>query len=82
VLAVERSATIAAISTKELVTKDFAPDPNEDRVRKAGQLMARKLAGALALVTCKDALKSNLDRHLRLSLGESGFGDVSQVILR
>ena len=40
---VERSVTIAGISTRELVSKDFATDPNEERMRKAGHLMAQKL---------------------------------------
>ena len=38
---VERSVTIAGISTRELVSKDFAADPNEERLRKAGHFMAQ-----------------------------------------
>ena len=74
---VERSVTIAGISTHELVAKDFASEPNEDRLRKAGHLMASKLAGSLALVTCKEPLKVNLATHLRHQLAELGFSDVS-----
>ncbi|KAF8636597.1 hypothetical protein AX17_003407 [Amanita inopinata Kibby_2008] len=73
---VERSVTIAGISTRELVTKDFAAEPNEEKMRKAGHLMAQKLAGSLALVTCKEPLKTNLATHLRQCLTESGFSDV------
>lgn len=73
---VERSVTIAGISTRELVTKDFATEPNEDRFRKAAHLMAQRLAGSLALVTCKEPLKSNLATHLRQYLADHGFGDV------
>lgn len=73
----ERSVTIAGISTRELVTKDFATEPNEERLRKAGHLMAQKLAGSLALVTCKEPLKSNLAAHLRHFLVEHGFTEVS-----
>jgi CCR4-NOT transcription complex subunit 1 len=39
--------------------------------------MAQKLAGSLALVTCKEPLKSNLATHLRQLLGEHGFNEVS-----
>jgi CCR4-NOT transcription complex subunit 1 len=73
---VERSVTIAGISTRELVLKDFVTEPNEDKLRNAGHLMAKKLAGSLALVTCKEPLKSNLATHLRQHLSEHGFGEV------
>ncbi|KAI0798095.1 Not1-domain-containing protein [Abortiporus biennis] len=72
---VERSATIAGISTRELVAKDFAADPSEEKMRKAGHLMAQKLAGSLALVTCKEPLKSNLGGHIRHYLAELGFNE-------
>jgi CCR4-NOT transcription complex subunit 1 len=74
---VERSVTIAGISTRELVTKDFATEPNEEKLRKAGHLMAQKLAGSLALVTCKEPLKSNMATHLRQFLAENGFNEVN-----
>ncbi|KAJ7684728.1 Not1-domain-containing protein [Mycena polygramma] len=73
---VERSVTIAGISTRELVTKDFATEPNEEKLRKAGHLMAQKLAGSLALVTCKEPLKSNMATHLRQFLAENGFNEM------
>ncbi|KII88902.1 hypothetical protein PLICRDRAFT_109994 [Plicaturopsis crispa FD-325 SS-3] len=73
---VERSVTIAGISTRELVAKDFATEANEDKLRKAGHMMAQKLAGSLALVTCKEPLKSNLATHLRQYLADNGFSEV------
>ncbi|KAF7311634.1 Not1-domain-containing protein [Mycena kentingensis (nom. inval.)] len=79
---VERSVTIAGISTRELVTKDFATESNEDKLRKAAHLMAQKLAGSLALVTCKEPLKSNMTTHIRQFLLDNGFNDYAsdQVI--
>ncbi|KAJ7197229.1 Not1-domain-containing protein [Mycena pura] len=74
---VERSVTIAGISTRELVTKDFATEPNEEKLRKAGHLMAQKLAGSLALVTCKEPLKSNMTTHLRQFLVDNGFNEMA-----
>lgn len=56
--------------------KDFVTDPSEDKIRKAGNLMAQKLAGSLALVTCKEPLRSNLPAHIRHSLVEHGFSEV------
>ncbi|KAI5983751.1 Not1-domain-containing protein [Pisolithus albus] len=80
---VERSVTIAGISTRELVGKDFATEVSEDKLRKAGHLMAQKLAGSLALVTCKDPLRSNLAGHLRNALLDHGFTEqvVSDQVL-
>ncbi|KAJ8581212.1 Not1-domain-containing protein [Rhizopogon salebrosus TDB-379] len=80
---VERSVTIAGISTRELVAKDFATEPSEEKLRKAGHLMAQKLAGSLALVTCKEPLKSNLGGHLRASLVDHGFSEqtISEQVL-
>ncbi|KAF8078158.1 Not1-domain-containing protein [Lyophyllum atratum] len=73
---VERSVTIAGISTRELVSKDFVTEANEEKLRNAGHLMAKKLAGSLALVTCKEPLKSNLATHLRQFLTDHGFAEV------
>lgn len=79
---VERSVTIAGISTRELVTKDFATEPSEDRLRKAAQLMSQKLAGSLALVTCKDPLRSNLPTHVSKCLEQIGITDVRALSSR
>lgn len=62
---VERSVTIACITTKEIVTKDFAMESDENKMRKAGQLMVADLAGSLALVTCREPLRSSVSTHLR-----------------
>jgi hypothetical protein len=43
--------------------------------------MAQKLAGSLALVTCKEPLKSNLATHLRQFLIDHGFNEVSALTL-
>mmetsp|Transcript_25591 Transcript_25591/g.60314 ORF Transcript_25591/g.60314 Transcript_25591/m.60314 type:complete len:2295 (+) Transcript_25591:66-6950(+) len=62
---VERSVTIACITTKEIVTKDFAMESDENKMRKAGQLMVANLAGSLALVTCREPLRTSVSTHLR-----------------
>jgi CCR4-NOT transcription complex subunit 1 len=73
---VERSVTIAGISTRELVTKDYATEQNEEKLKKAGHLMAQKLAGSLALVTCKEPMRTNLTTQLRHFLNNQGFTEV------
>jgi len=62
---VERSVTIACITTRDLVSKDFATESDESRTRKAAQLMVANLAGSLALVTCKEPLRVSIAKHLR-----------------
>lgn len=68
---VERSVTIACITTKEIVTKDFAMESDENIMRKAAQLMVANLAGSLALVTCREPLRVSVSTHLRQLLTNS-----------
>ncbi|KAL0577902.1 CCR4-NOT core subunit cdc39 [Marasmius crinis-equi] len=75
---VERSVTIAGISTKELVAKDFATEAHDDKLRKAAHSMAQKLAGSLALVTCKEPLKVSLASNIRTMLMDQGFAEAAQ----
>ncbi|KAL2176288.1 CCR4-Not complex component, Not1-domain-containing protein [Thermothelomyces heterothallicus CBS 202.75] len=62
---VDRSVTIAAISTHQMVRKDFATEPDENRVRTAAINMVKSTAGSLALVTSKEPLRANLANYLR-----------------
>ncbi|KAL2827023.1 CCR4-Not complex component, Not1-domain-containing protein [Aspergillus cavernicola] len=63
---VERSVTIASISTVQLVSKDFAMEPDEEKFRLAAGNMVRQLAGSLALVTCKEPLKVSMTNYIRM----------------
>ncbi|KAK0539323.1 CCR4-NOT core subunit cdc39 [Tilletia horrida] len=72
---VERSVTIASISTRELVTKDFAMEGDETKMRSAAHEMAQNLAGSLALVTCKEPLRTSMVAHARSLFLSSGFTD-------
>lgn len=62
------------------MTKDFATEPNEETLRQAAHRMAQKLAGSLALVTCKEPLRSNLSSHMRQFLNEQGFTEVFSLV--
>ena len=62
---VERSVTISCVTTKQLVLKDYALEPNETQLRNAAHLMISNLAGSLALVTCKEPLRISIGNHLR-----------------
>lgn len=63
---VERSVTIAAISTSQLVSKDFALEPDEEKLRNAAYTVVKSLSGALALVTCKEPLRMSIQNNIRV----------------
>ncbi|CAH8358576.1 unnamed protein product [Eruca vesicaria subsp. sativa] len=65
---VQRSVCIACQTTKELVLKDYALEPDETRIYNAAHLMVASLAGSLAHVTCKEPLRTSISGHLRNSL--------------
>jgi CCR4-NOT transcription complex subunit 1 len=62
---VERSVTIASVTTKQLILKDFSTEPNEQQLRNGAHMMIANLAGSLALVTCKEPLRVSIGNHLR-----------------
>jgi CCR4-NOT transcription complex subunit 1 len=79
---VERSVTIAGISASNLVTKDFATEPDEEKFRKAAHSMVKSLAGSLALVTCREPLRMSMTNNVRnLSRSLPGEGMAEGVIL-
>ncbi|KAL7457410.1 hypothetical protein ACHAWC_009841 [Mediolabrus comicus] len=68
---VERSVSIACITSKAIVTKDFAMEADENKMRKAAQLMVANLAGSLALVTCREPLYTSISSNLRKILSNA-----------
>ncbi|OCT49130.1 putative Ccr4-Not transcription complex subunit (NOT1) [Cladophialophora carrionii] len=62
---VERSITIASISTAQLVAKDYALEPDVEKYRLAARQMVKSLAGSLALVTCKEPLRMSISNYIR-----------------
>ncbi|CAN8098292.1 unnamed protein product [Discula destructiva] len=62
---VDRSVTIAAISTQQMIHKDFATEPDENRVRNCAINMVKATAGSLALVTSKEPLRANFTNQMR-----------------
>jgi CCR4-NOT transcription complex subunit 1 len=63
---VERSVTIAAISTRELVVKDYATEPDETKFRTAAHNLVKNLAGSLAHVTCREPLRMAMTNNIRM----------------
>jgi CCR4-NOT transcription complex subunit 1 len=62
---VDRSVTIAAISTAQMIRKDFCTEVDEHRVRTSAINMVKSTAGSLALVTSKEPLRANFTNYLR-----------------
>lgn len=59
---------IASLTTKDLVLRDFALEPDEKKLLRAANLTVQSLAGSLALVTCRDPLKVAFQQNLRVDL--------------
>ncbi|RLN72023.1 hypothetical protein BBJ28_00025917, partial [Nothophytophthora sp. Chile5] len=75
---VERSVTIACITTREVVLKDFATESDDTKMRKAAHLMVASMSGSLALITAKEPLRNAIGTHLRALLPTSA-GDPQQL---
>ena len=71
---VDRSVTIAAISTIQMIRKDFVTEPDENRVRTSAVNMVKATAGSLALVTSKEPLRANLTNYVRSLAGDLPSG--------
>lgn len=72
---VERSVAIATIATSQLIQKDFATEPDENKMRTSAIGMAQRLAGHLALVTCKEPMRLSMVNNIRNGLLQSGFSE-------
>jgi CCR4-NOT transcription complex subunit 1 len=78
---VERSITIASITTAQLIAKDFASELDVDRYRAAAHKMVKSLAGSLALVTCKEPLRMSITNYIRRPASEVPYGLAEGAIL-
>ena len=79
---VDRSVTIALITTRELVLKDFAYDGDFERVIKAADLIVQNLAGSLALVTCREPLRMSLNTNLKKILEHTFRVEMGMEIIK
>ncbi|OTB01909.1 hypothetical protein M426DRAFT_74942 [Hypoxylon sp. CI-4A] len=67
---VDRSVTIAAISTQQMIHKDFATEPDENKLRTSAINMVKATAGSLAQVTSKEPLRANITNYMRNGAAE------------
>lgn len=77
---VERSAMIGNLSTKELVLKDFALEPDQTKLIRAAQQMTRDVVGSIAYVTSKDPLRTSMGQHAQRIFLDGGFNDATLPI--
>lgn len=62
---VERSVKIALTTSEQLVRKDFALDPDENRLRTASHFMIRNLTAGMAMITCRDQLMQTITTNVK-----------------
>ncbi|KAI9468493.1 MAG: CCR4-Not complex component, Not1-domain-containing protein [Benjaminiella poitrasii] len=72
---VERAVAIAVVSTRDLVTKDFVMETDENKMRKAAHMMAQNLAASLAMVTSKEPLRLSVVANLQAIFLAHGLND-------
>jgi len=69
----QRSGDIAITASREVVSKDFATEIDENKLRKASNIMVKALAGPLAQATSRDPLKVSMLNHLRSLMLQNGY---------
>lgn len=62
---VERSIKIALTTCEQVIRKDFALDPDENRMRAAAHHMVRSITSGLALYTCREPLFMSISTNLK-----------------
>ena len=78
---VDRAITISFAASKVIVRKDFYFEKNEQVYKQAFVLSIKALAGSLAMVTCKEPLRTNFiitlkDNFSKNNLDPDAFGEL------
>jgi len=66
------------VTTKQLIIKDFAYEPDPDRFRESSYKLVKEMAGPLAQVTCREPLKASMSRSLKTMLSQS-ISDANEI---
>lgn len=59
---IKRVIPITLITTRQLILKDFALEPDPNKLKQASISASKSLAGMLAQITCKEPLKHQLTK--------------------
>ncbi|CAD7076764.1 unnamed protein product [Hermetia illucens] len=62
---VDRSVRIGVKTCEQIIRKDFALDPDENRMRTAAHYLVRNLTAGMAMITCKDQLTQALSGNIK-----------------
>ncbi|XP_066592088.1 CCR4-NOT transcription complex subunit 1 isoform X2 [Prorops nasuta] len=62
---VDRSIKIALTTSEQIVRKDFALDPDENRLQIAARHMVRNLSAGMAMITCRDQVLTTVATNLK-----------------
>ncbi|KAK7066941.1 CCR4-NOT transcription complex subunit 1 [Halocaridina rubra] len=65
---IERCVKISLTTAEQIIKKDFALDPDETRMRLATHHMVRNLTAAMAMITCRDYLATNITKSIKQGL--------------
>lgn len=75
---IDRAVKIAKVTTKQLITKDFAYEPDPEKFRESSYKLVKEMAGPLAQVTCREPLKASMNRSLKNMLMQS-INDINEI---
>lgn len=84
--AVERAVSIAVTTSRALVLKDFATEPDELKLRTSAVTLVCRLSKGLALATCRDPLKESIQSSIHtlapqlLNIENSPLEELPQAI--
>ena len=62
---IKKVIPITLITTREMILKDFALDPDAEKLKIASRNTSKGLSGMLAQITCKEPLKRHLTKSLK-----------------
>lgn len=65
---VDRSIKIALQTCEHIIRKDFALDPDENRMRSASHYMVRNLTAGMAMITCRDQLLTSINTQFKVAI--------------
>lgn len=74
----DRSIKIALQTCEQIVRKDFALDPDENRIRTASHYMVRNLTAGMAMITCRDQLLASINSQMKIALQSALISATSQ----
>lgn len=76
----ERPVRIAVSTTVDIVSKDFALEPDEVKMRSAAHKMVSGLISSYAVVSCQELLESSLIANLREAFVPQNYTQVSSCV--